>query len=84
MSKFAEIDLSNLNKTSIKSRSSLVKKESFSKPGINNFKEFTKSLPDILKAKDFNELLDKCVQAYKNNKPVIVALGGHIIKWSWG
>ncbi len=80
MSKFAEIDLSNLNKTSIKSRSSLVKKESFSKPGINNFKEFTKSLPDILKAKDFNELLDKCVQAYKNNKPVIVALGGHIIK----
>ena len=80
MSKFTEIDLSNLNKTSIKSRSSLVKKESFSKPDINNFKEFTKSLPDILKAKDFNELLDKCVQAYKNNKPVIVALGGHVIK----
>ena len=80
MSKFTEIDLSNLNKTSIKSRSSLVKKEIFSKPAINNFKEFTKSLPDILKAKDFNELLDKCVQAYKNNKPVIIALGGHVIK----
>lgn len=80
MSKFTEIDLSNLNKTSIKSRSSFVKKEIFSKPDINNFKEFTKSLPDVLKAKDFNELLDKCVQAYKNNKPVIVALGGHVIK----
>ncbi len=80
MSKFTEIDLSNIKKTSIKSRSSLVKKDSFSKPGMNSFKEFTQSLPDILKAKDFNELLDKCVQAYKNDKPVIVALGGHIIK----
>lgn len=80
MSKFTEIDLSNLKKTSIKSRQSLVKKGSFSKPDINNFTEFTQSLPDILKAKDFNELLDKCVQAYKNDKPVIVALGGHVIK----
>ncbi len=80
MSKFKEIDLSNLKKYSIKSRSSLVKKGSFSKPGLNSFKEFTKSLPDILKAKDFNELLDKCVQVYKNDKPVIVALGGHVIK----
>lgn len=80
MSKFTEIDLSNLKKNSIKSRQSLVKKDSFSRPGINNFTEFTQSLPDILKAKDFNELLDKCVQAYKNDKPIIVALGGHVIK----
>ncbi|MEA2095754.1 MAG: hypothetical protein U9P73_03525 [Candidatus Cloacimonadota bacterium] len=80
MSKFTEIDLSNLKKTSIRSRSSLVKKGSFSKPSLNSFNEFTQSLPNILKAKDFNELLDKCVQAYKNDKPIIVALGGHVIK----
>ncbi|MDP8267583.1 MAG: hypothetical protein P9L97_02530 [Candidatus Tenebribacter davisii] len=80
MSKYNEIDFTKLRKTSIKNRLSLVKKEYFSKPGITNFQEFTKSLPDILKAKDFNELLDKCVHAYKNNKPVIVALGGHVIK----
>ncbi|MDP8202302.1 MAG: hypothetical protein P9M11_09235 [Candidatus Tenebribacter burtonii] len=80
MSKFTEIDLSNLKKTSIKSRASLIKKEIFSKPGLKNFKEFTQSLPNILKAKDFNELLNKCVQAYNNDKPVIVALGGHVIK----
>ena len=80
MSKFAEIDLSNLNKNSIISRSSLVKKGNFSKPSLNSFKEFTKSLPKILKAEEFNELLDRCVQAYKNEKPIIVALGGHVIK----
>ena len=80
MSKYNEIDFTKLRKTSIKNRLSLVKKEYFSKPGITNFQEFTKSLPDILKAKNFNELLDKCVHAYKNNKPVIVALGGHVIK----
>ncbi len=80
MSKYKEIDLTNLKKTSIKSRSNLVQIENFSNPKIDNFEDFTKSLPNILKAKDFNELLDKCVQAYKNNKPVIVALGGHVIK----
>ncbi len=80
MSKFTEIDLTNLKKNSIKTRLSLVKKSSFSKPVINSFKEFTQSLPKILKATEFNELLDRCFQAYKNGKPIIVALGGHVIK----
>jgi len=80
MSKFTEIDLSNLKKNSIKSRSSLVKKGSFSKPVLNSFNEFTESLPKILKANEFNELLEKCVQAYENGKPIILALGGHVIK----
>lgn len=80
MSKFTEIDLSNLKKNSIKSRTSLVKKGNFSKPVLNSFNEFTESLPKILKAEEFNELLDKCVLAYQNGKPIIVALGGHVIK----
>jgi len=80
MSKYEEIDQTNLKKTSIKSRSNLVKIQDFSDPANSNFKDFTKSLPDLLKAKDFNELLDKCVQAYKKDKPVIIALGGHVIK----
>lgn len=80
MSKYKEIDLKNLKKNSIKNRSSLVKKDSFIKAKVNSFSDFTDSLPKILKAAEFNELLDKCVYAYKNNKPIIIALGGHVVK----
>ena len=59
MSKFKEIDLTNLKKTSITSRSNLVQIENFSNSTIDSFKDFTDSLPNILKAKDFNELLNQ-------------------------
>jgi len=80
MSKYKEIDLKNLKKNSIKDRTSLVKKDSFIKADVKNFKDFTDSLPKILKAAEFNDLLDKCVFAYKHSKPIIVALGGHVVK----
>ena len=78
MSKFKEIDLSGLKKYSIKDRHSKVHikdfAETYSQTGLYE------NLPNILAAKDIKELVDKCVFAYKNNKPVIIALGGHVIK----
>lgn len=41
---------------------------------------FLASLPKILKAPDFLALVDNIVAAYENKKPVIVMMGGHVIK----
>ena len=41
---------------------------------------FLASLPKILKASDFLALVDAIVTAYQNKKPVIVMMGGHVIK----
>ena len=41
---------------------------------------FLASLPNILKAPDFLALVDDIVAAHRNQKPVIVMMGGHVIK----
>ena len=41
---------------------------------------FLASLPKILKGSDFLALVDDIVAAYQNEKPVIVMMGGHVIK----
>ena len=41
---------------------------------------FLASLPQILKAPDFLALVDDIVAAYQSKKPVIVMMGGHVIK----
>jgi len=87
MSKYKEIELKNQVKYSITSRESKVNQNSFVKVkepqrGQNMFglNGFVNLLPDILKAQDFKELLDHTYNAYQNGKPIIVSLGGHIIK----
>ncbi|RLC51503.1 MAG: hypothetical protein DRZ79_02650 [Candidatus Cloacimonadota bacterium] len=80
MSIFKEINLVNLHKYSIKERKSKVNVKDFGKVKSVELGTFMSSLPNILQAKEMNELLDKCVFAYQNDKPIIVALGGHVIK----
>ena len=41
---------------------------------------FLASLPKILKGSDFPALVDDIVAAYRKKKPVIVMMGGHVIK----
>ena len=41
---------------------------------------FLASLPKILKGSDFLALVDAIVTAHQNKKPVIVMMGGHVIK----
>ncbi len=41
---------------------------------------FLESLPRILKAPDFLQLIDSIIDAYRRKKPVIVMMGGHVIK----
>ena len=80
MGRYKEIDLAGLKKYSINSRPSKVHIEDFAEPPKQNFKELLASFPNLLAAKDLKELVDKCVSAFKQGKPVIVALGGHVVK----
>ena len=62
-----------INKTSIHDFATL--------PEVDiNLSPFLASLPKILKAQDFLSLVDDIVAAYRNKKPVIVMMGGHVIK----
>ena len=42
--------------------------------------QFLSSLPNILKGQEFLALVDDIVTAHQNKKPVIVMMGGHVIK----
>jgi deoxyhypusine synthase len=80
MGRYKEIDLTGLKKYSITNRPSKVLIEDFADPSKQNLAELMAKSPDFPAAEDFKELVDKCVSAYKKGKPVIVALGGHVVK----
>ena len=62
-----------INKVSVNDFATLADSETDLSP-------FLESLPKILKGQDFLELTDKIVTAYQRKKPVIVMMGGHVIK----
>ena len=80
MGRYKEIDLAGLKKYSITNRPSKVHIEDFADPSKQNLEELLASFPDYLVAKDIKELVDRCVSAYQKGKPVIVAIGGHVVK----
>jgi deoxyhypusine synthase len=45
-----------------------------------NFRDFYKSLPDILKGRDLRSIVEAVTKARKRNKPVIFMCGAHVIK----
>ena len=75
----------NINKVktySIKSRFSKVKAGDFAKipAKSRSFSAFYASLPNILKAKDLNNVVDALVKAKRAKKAVIFMAGAHVIK----
>lgn len=79
---YKQIDLSGLRTYSAKQRTSKVNTHLEGKPpraGLT-FKEFLDGLPSILKADDLKAVARAVVQAKKKHRPVIVMLGGHVIK----
>ena len=46
----------------------------------DTFQAFLDSLPNILAAKELRECVDAIVRARKRSKPVIAAMGGHVVK----
>lgn len=80
--KYKHISLNNIKTYSIRDRCSKV---SIEKSAISHkkgaaFRDFVNSLPDFLGAKDIKAVVRAIVNAHKNNKPVILAMGAHPIK----
>lgn len=80
---YKPVDLNKVKLQSIKQRKHKVRIADFGKvPKSSNpsLSAFLDSLPNILAAKDFREIVKAIVTAYRKKKPVIVMLGGHTIK----
>lgn len=79
---YQQIDLSGLKTYSAKQRASKVGTRLEGKPlraGLT-VKAFLDGLPSVLKADDLKSVARAVVRAGKEGKPVIVMLGGHVIK----
>ena len=80
MSRYKEIDLFQINVYSIKDRPSKVEPSAFAKKGTVDTSALLDCLPDILKASDFKAFVEACRKAMTDGKPIIIGLGGHVIK----
>jgi len=80
VSKYKEIDLGHLKTYSVLERYSKVNTEAFAKPGKVGISDFLDCLPDVLAAQDLKELIGHCKAAREKGKPLIIGLGGHVIK----
>ena len=75
------IDLKKIKTYSIKKRKNLFKSEQFGKPiESKDFNKFIDSLPKVLAANDLRNIIDNIVKAHRKNRPVVLALGAHVIK----
>jgi hypothetical protein len=79
---YKPIDLSKLKTYSIKDRKNLVSVRQFAAPAapLNGFDKFISSMPKVLAAASFNKVVEAIVRAHKKGRPVVIALGGHVVK----
>lgn len=82
MSKYRQIDLSNVETVSIRRRKSKVRVTDFAKVvgSDSSLRKFAESLPRILVAEDLRNLVREIRRSRRRKKPVIVLMGAHVIK----
>ena len=82
MSRYTEIDLKGIRTYAASKRQSKVNMNQEGKPPYPGMtvKTFLDNLPGILKADDLKAVARSVIEAKQLNKPVIVMLGGHVIK----
>ena len=82
MKTYQPLDFSGLNTYSIHGRYSKVTVENFAKPLApgSTLKEFMASLPEQLLGIDFPELVGRLAASHKNDRPIVVGMGAHVIK----
>lgn len=80
--KFAPIDLSEINTYPIRDRKNMVKIEDFARICAPNspFIDFIDSLPRMLAGNNFRSIVKAIINARQSDKPVIFAIGGHVVK----
>ena len=77
-----KLDLQKIKTVSLEKRKSKVRIKDFAsvmKPG-GSFASFLDSLPDILAAGDFREIVCALKKAKAKGKPVVLMMGAHVIK----
>jgi hypothetical protein len=76
------LDLKQLRRYSVTGRPSKVSRDSFAKPARagGSFRAFYDSLPRILAAEKFHQLVDAMAEAHRRRKPVLVMMGAHVLK----
>ncbi len=82
MKKKTDLPWERLKTYSIRQRPSKVRKEEFAVPlpGGGGIERFIQSLPRILAAKELREVIAATAEAYRNERPIIFAIGAHVIK----
>jgi deoxyhypusine synthase len=80
--KYQPVELSQLRTLSLRERPSKVRKEDFAQKAWAgaSFSEFVDSLPHILFGQDLQEVINALAKAQKNNRPIVMAMGAHVIK----
>lgn len=81
-SRYLQVDLSELKTMSIRDRKSKVSVSDFATPHIPGatLNEFIDRLPDILAGRSIRTVIDRIAQAHAASRPVVVAMGAHVIK----
>ncbi|HHT9110013.1 MAG TPA: hypothetical protein ACFYDZ_02505 [Candidatus Brocadiaceae bacterium] len=79
---FKPIDLHNVKTYSIKERENLSHVDLFAKPvvPVDGISAFFDSLPEILASAQLRKVIDAIVQAYRHERPVVMAIGAHVVK----
>ncbi len=80
MSRYKEIDLSKLQRYSIDSRASKVDAKNIAKMGKVSLTGLLESMPNVLKAKELQNLISDCKIAKDRERAIMIGLGGHVIK----
>jgi hypothetical protein len=78
----APLDLSKLETYPLASRKSKVSAEQIGKPAVpgGSFRDFWRSLPDILAGRDLKELVRRLKSARQSERAILWGLGAHVIK----
>jgi len=86
VSRYSSIDLEGVKTYPLGERKNKVQVQSFARPcsASASFRDFVASLPDILAGRDFVQVVEAVAQARRNDRPVIFAMGAHVIKCGLG
>jgi hypothetical protein len=75
------IDLGKIRPVSIKDRKSKVNHcDTARNLSVEGVAAFVESLPDLLKARDFKQLIESVIRAHRRGKPIIWLFGAHLVK----
>jgi rfaE bifunctional protein nucleotidyltransferase chain/domain len=76
------VDLSRIQTIQLEARPHKVVLEGFARPpgARKSFSDFLSSLPRLFAAEDLQAVARSVVAARKHNRPVVVGLGGHVVK----